>query len=152
MDKFTLLFVDYSSVIPIVRFALKDGKEIYAIIDSGSESTLVDKKFKKQYLGIIQSTNILGKMKAMGIGGEKEMVVMETIARIPMKTDKGEDGAIEIKACVDNLSTLVDHMKRMHNIPWEFSLLIGGDTLRVLSSRIDYRKKTVTFFTKARRK
>lgn len=152
MMKITLPFVPCTSVIPIVKFTTVDGKEIYAIVDSGSESTLINKTFKKAFPGIIQSHKVLGKMTAIGIGGEKEMAVIEAVARIPAQSDKSEAGAIEITGMVDDLAALTAQIKKMHNVEWNLSMLIGGDTLGQFSARIDYSKKIVTLYTKAGRK
>lgn len=148
MIKITLPFVPCTSVIPIVKFTTVDGKEIYAIVDSGSESTLINKTFKKDFPGIIQSQKVLGKMTAIGIGGEKEMAVIEAIAQVPAKTDKGETGTVEITGLVEDLSTLTAQMKKMHNVEWIISMLIGGDTLSKLTANIEYKKKNLTLYIK----
>lgn len=151
MMKFTLPFVPCTSVIPVVKFPIADDLEIYALVDTGSESTLVNKTIKTDYPGIIQSHKVLGKMTAVGIGGEKEMAVIEAVARIPAKSDKGDTGDIEIIGMVNDLAALTAQMKKMHGVSWDLTMLIGGDTLSKLSARINYRTKTITFYSKARK-
>lgn len=91
-------------------------------------------------------------MTAIGIGGEKEMAVIETVVQISVQSDKCEVGAVEITGMVDDLTALTAQMKRMHGIDWDLSMLLGGDTLSKLSARIDYQMKTVTLCIKARSK
>ena len=148
MKKFILPFIQSKSAIPIVKITSTDGNDIYALVDSGSESTLINKSFKKDYPGIIQSWTVIGKTTMTGFAGEREWVLVQANVKIPMITDKGEVSTIEFNGYFDDLTTLASHIKKNCGIEWNISILIGSDALRSLKARIDYRKNALILFVR----
>jgi hypothetical protein len=67
MQKLTLSFLNCKSPIPIVCFPLSDGKNIYAIIDTGSDSTVYDKNAKDNYPEMFLKTKHIGKHQVVGV-------------------------------------------------------------------------------------
>lgn len=146
MRKYTLPFIKNKSLIPFVKLISPNGKDIYALVDSGSESTLINKSFKEDYPGIIQSSTVIGKTKMAGFAGDREITLIQTRAKFPMITDKGEVSAIEFKGYIDDLATLSSHISKVYGIEWSFSILIGSDTLRSLGAKIDYSNKALVLY------
>ena len=151
MKKYTLPFIQSKSILPFVKLTSPEGKEIYALVDSGSESTLINKSFKKDYPGIIQSSTVIGKTKMTGFAGEKEMVLLQAEAKVPMLTDKGEASSIEFKGYVDDLTTLSSHVSKIYGVEWSFSILIGSDPLCSLKAKIDYSNNALVLFVSSKR-
>ena len=59
---------------------------------------------------------MIGKTKMTGFAGEKEMVLLQAEAKVPMLTDKGEASAIEFKGYVDDLTTLSSHVSKIYGV------------------------------------
>ena len=152
MRKYTLPFHETKGIIPIVEVGMGDGKRFYAIVDTGSESTLIDKRFKKTFPGVVKSHKVVGKTNYHGISGEVETVLVEAVIQLPMKTVDGEAEPLEMKCFVNDLSSLSAHYKKIYGFDGEFMMLLGSDVMRQLGAVIDLGKDRLTLKVKENRK
>ena len=149
MQKLTLPFLNVKSPIPIVRFPLADGKCIYAIIDTGSDSTIYDKSVKDSYPELFIKTKHIGKRQVIGVNETQEMdiymsgmklnVAQETEDTIPFKFVAFEHVTFD-----SIMKPLVEQEGTIESVP----LLIGSDTLIRYNAKIDMKKKAISFTIK----
>ena len=145
MKKYSFPFFESKSLVPFIKFTTEEGKDIFALVDSGSESTLFDRSLMEECPEVIKSTVALGTISMVGINGKRETTVDGTRLSLPATTVDGREGRIGLKAVSDDLSTLSEHVKKVYGSPEKMSLLIGGGALRALHAKIDYAKKVITF-------
>ena len=145
MKKYAFPFFESKSLVPFIKFTTEDGKDLFALVDSGAESTLFDKSLVDECPEVVKSTVALGTMSMVGINGKRETTVEGARLSLPATTVDGRDGRIGLKAISDDLSTLSEHVKKVYGTPEKMSLLIGGGALRALNAKIDYAKKVITF-------
>lgn len=145
MKKYSFPFFESKSLVPFIKFTTEEGKDIFALVDSGSESTLFDRSLMEECPEVIKSTVALGTISMVGINGKRETTVDGARLSLPATTVDGREGRIGLKAVSDDLSTLSEHVKKVYGSPEKMSLLIGGGALRALHAKIDYAKKVITF-------
>ena len=91
MIKYTFPFAETKGTIPFIRFPMADGRVVYALVDTGSGSTLLDRSLMTDYPDISKSVASKGKTNFVGIAGSKEVEAEFARIDIPM----GESGAGE---------------------------------------------------------
>lgn len=152
MKRYTLPFVETKGILPIVKFSMEGGKDFYAIVDTGSESTLVDKTFKKEFPEAVKSRKVIGKTQYHGLSGSMDAVLVETLISLPAKTVEGMDDTIEMKCMINDLSALSEHYSRTYGFEGKLLMLLGSDVMRELGAVISLKKNTITFSVKEKRK
>ena len=152
MIKYTIPFAETKSVIPFIRFPMADGRIVYALVDTGSASTLLDRSLMKDYPDISKSTSPKGKTSFVGIAGSREVEVEIARIDIPMEASGAGDGNLRILGLLDDLSPLADNVKRIVGTPETMTVLIGSDCLRAYNAKIDLKKGNITFSVKEKKK
>ena len=149
--KYTFPFAETKSTIPFIRFPMADGRVIYAIVDTGSGSTILDRSLMTDYPDIFKSTSPKGKTSFVGIAGSREVEAEFARIDIPMETAGAGEGNLRILGILDDLSPLSDSVKRILGTPETMTVLIGSDCLRAYGAKIDLKKGSITFSVQEKR-
>lgn len=126
------------SKVPLVTFRLADGEVYYAIVDTGSEISLLsaDLKDKIETREIESSANLVG---VNGKTGYKQL--LEGTAKPVFVTP---DEGYELKGLLYDLGSLSNHFKDSKGNMVSISALIGGDFLKRYNAKIDYENSIMT--------
>lgn len=144
MQKLTLTFQNTNGPIPVVCFPLTSGKSIYAIIDTGSDSTLYDATAKEQYPEMILKSKTMGTCNVIGVNSESEVEVIMSGLKLDIQREAEENLAVKLvafehKDFCEKMKPLVEREGIKENVP----LLIGSDTLTRFNAKIDMKKKVI---------
>ena len=147
MTKHTFPIIsDSELIVPLISVKLSTGQTVIALIDTGADICLVDKRLVKGCPELKALTQVVGKTTVRGIEGERPFIMaMTTLHAAPKELQEGEV-YIEVKAMLDDLSNLSEKMRETRALPGDVSLLIGSDVLREHRARIDYGKMEVTLY------
>lgn len=140
MERNTVPFRFCKSRVPLVTFRLA-GEEHYAIIDTGSEITIIDEslrdKIKTKEIDV--ETNFIG---VNGSSGYRNLV--QGACRISLQATDGEDTEVVLAGMVSNLDAVSNHFRDKNGEFIPIAALIGGDFLKHYQVKIDYKRKTLT--------
>lgn len=146
MQKLTLSFLNSKSPIPIVCFPLTDGKSIYAIIDTGSDSTVYDKNAKESYPEMFIKTKHIGKHQVVGVNETTEMDIYMSGLRLNVQQENEEIIALKLVAFEHcTFDSVSKPLVEREGLPGNIPLLIGSDTLIRYNAKIDMRGKSISF-------
>ena len=151
MIKYTFPFADPQSTIPFIRFPMADGRVVYALVDTGSGSTLLDRSLMTDYPDISKSIASKGKTNFVGIAGSREVEAEFARIDIPMEASGAGEGNLRILGILDDLSSLSDSVKRILGTSETTTVLIGSDCLRAYGATIDLNKGSITFSVKEKK-
>lgn len=144
MKKLTLTFQNTNGSIPVVCFPLTSGKNIYAVIDTGSDSTIYDSMVKEKYPEIILRSKAMGAQRIIGVNTESEVEVIMSGIKLDIQREAEESLAVKFVACehtdfCERMNALIKREGIKESVP----LLIGSDTLTHLNAKIDMKKKVI---------
>lgn len=148
MIKHTIPFADISGTIPFIRFPMADGRDVYALVDTGSGTTLLDRSLMTDYPDVFKAIPPKGRTSLVGITGSKEVDVEFARLDIPMDAPGAGRGDLRILGLLDDLSALSDNVKKVLGTQETMTVLIGSDCLRAYGAKIDLKKNTITFSVK----
>ena len=138
MERKTVPLRFCKSRVPLVTFRLA-GEEHYAIIDTGSEISIISEELKDRIKTkeIDAETNLVG---VNGSTGYRNLV--QGACRISLGTNDGEEIEVVLAGMVSNLDAVSSHFKDKNGEFIPIAALIGGDFLKHYNAKIDYKKKT----------
>lgn len=132
-------FIDCGIDIPVVEITLHDGGTGFAIVDSGSESTLFDIDFVKNHKKGFKITKTNKKISIIGLLAQKEMDIINLDTEISMGY-----GFIPVTgAIVARLSGLAG--QALKDSEKKICCLLGSDALREMKADINYRTNTFSY-------
>lgn len=149
MKRISFPFVDGQIQIPIIKFSCNDGSELLAIVDTGSESTLIDKNAIKQYPKLNSKALASGKQNFIGIAGEKDMPIIKAHICIGIDTDVNHDDRLEFDGTICSLEHLSNSVQRLYGPSFSISMLLGVDFLIKHHARIDLKKREMSLLAKS---
>ena len=125
------------SRIPLVNFRLAGDETYYALIDTGSETTLFDAALKDK----VEIKEIEADGDFTGIGGKVEykgIQYTDTSFILP--------GDIELPfiGLIHDMTALSKHFKDKNKEYVRISAIIGSDLLKKHDAKIDYKNRTLT--------
>ena len=130
-------FVDNKTNVPIVKFNLPSGAEGYAIVDSGSESSLLDYDFVKSNKDEFNVNHTAYMVNLIGIKSKAENPLVEADGIICL-----DEIQIPIqKAMLINLSSLKEQ------VGFDIHGIIGSDVLSTIKAKIDYKNNVLVINT-----
>ena len=145
MKKISFPFVHDDQIeLPIVPLVLPGGERVLALVDSGSEATLVDKPLVKTREELKKRLAARKAVTLQGFTEDKGLVVAETTMTVSSPSDEVE--TLEVKAFVNDLSRIVGMLTQGRDIPESLAVVIGSDAIRAMRGRIDYRKKGLVLY------
>ena len=144
MQKLTLTFQNTNGPIPVVCFPLTSGKSIYAIIDTGSDTTLYDVTAKEKYPEMILKSKTMGTCNVIGVDSESEVEVIMSGLKLDIQREAEENLAVKLvafehKDFCERMKPLIEREGIKESVP----LLIGSDTLIHYHARIDMKKRII---------
>ena len=144
MSKRTIFYTtDYSDV-PLIKLRYKD-TEFYAILDSGSESTLIDRRFVEKLELEPSKTDI--SVSYIGFGGVSDMPLSNVNLHCSVTDDAGSSSyPIKINATLSDLSAIQAYFDKWNEEKISVPLLIGSDTLAWIEATIDFENQMFSFY------
>ena len=143
MEENKIYFIDYSMDIPVVHLFLSDGSDLFAIIDSGSEVTLFDKKYAEEHLACLKPYSMNDKINMAGLSGNVDVNIMylDTAVFPTYDYETAEKGEIPVKkAFIHDLTQLKNAIKDI-----DVSMVIGSDILSKLKAKLNYKERMMTW-------
>ena len=137
--KVEIPFVDYGSDVPVVKVRLKD-KEVYCIIDTGSEITLFDKSLKDSLT--IQEVQ---KMSLVGVSGNNAAMTSTVSTAVGIPMGKNKLFVANLSGYLNDLSIVNNHFAGALDTDVRISILFGSDMFNLFNCKIDFEKRIVTF-------
>lgn len=133
------------SDVPVVHFTLQDGTNVYALVDTGSEMTLFDRKFVEQHkesFGIVQTAD---KVNLIGLSAKRAFHVVSVSTVLHAEED--ELALPVFDAMLFDLAHLTDTLRK--NSGWEedkaIVLVLGADILKNIDAKINFKNKTLSW-------
>lgn len=143
MRKIHIPFAEESSRIPLISFRIDSNHMYYALVDTGSESTLFDQNLKSD--GNLTITPTDYKMSLIGLSGETcERRVMTADAILTIRDNMDTDNEVEVEGILSDLSVVSESIMERYGKHINVSVVIGSDFLKANGAKIDYRKKMLT--------
>ena len=129
--------VEFESKVPVVKLKLGD-RELFALADTGSESTLFDERLKD-----IEGVNVRkldSDMSFVGLQGKTDD------RRISILSGEFKSGRSKFKIAGigADLSSISHHFKKSYNSDIIISVLLGCDFLDAYEAVIDFDNHTMT--------
>jgi predicted aspartyl protease len=137
MERVTIPLRFRKSRIPLVNFRLAGDETYYALIDTGSETTLLDVALKDK----VEVKSIEDEGNFVGIGGSTDYKTIEfadTSFILP--------GDIELPfiGLMHDMTALSKHFMDKNKEYIRISAIIGSDLLKKHDAKIDYKNRTLT--------
>ena len=140
MERKTVPLRFCKSKVPLVTFRLA-GEEHYAIIDTGSDITMLDVSLKDK----IKTKEIDLEMSCVGVnGGSEYQKVIQGACRADLITSENESVNVVFGGMIYDLKAISNHLESRNKERINVSALLGGDFLKHHNAKIDYKKKTLT--------
>ena len=137
-------FEECNSEVPVVKFMLSNGTSAYAIIDTGSESTLFDFQLIKENKNEFPLNKTRSKINFVGLQDSSETALINTSPTLRFLNKENNSDYLSVKVengIVLNLSNINEHLKRQDNTNISISSVLGSDLLTSLNAKIDYKNK-----------
>ena len=138
-------FVDCKSDVPIVEFILGNGDSAYAVVDTGSETTLFDFNLilgeHKLEFPLKKTKN---KINFVGVQQDTEVPLVKTSPTIRFIDADNNNGYLYVKiddAIFISMANLTQHMKDQYGVDMAISAILGSDMLSKLNAEVNYQKK-----------
>ena len=131
--KISIPLVEFESKVPVIKLKLGD-RDLYALADSGSETTLVDIGLKGTEG--IHSKRLNTEMGFVGMNGSSD--------KVPVTLLRGEfsvnGDVVEICGVGADLCNISAHFKDSYGSPVVISVLLGCDFLEHYDAVIDFEE------------
>ena len=142
MSKRTIFYTtDYSDV-PLIKLRYKD-TEFYAILDSGSDITLVDRRFAED-LGLEQNEEDVS-VTYVGFGGTANAPLSNVSIQCSV-VDGNELYPVSIDATLSDLSAIQMYFDKWNDEKILVPMLIGSDGLTRMEATIDFENHLFSFY------
>ena len=143
MERKTIPLRFCKSKVPLVTFRLA-GEEHYAIIDTGSETTMLGNQLKEH----LKTREIEGSGALVAMNGRNEYSkITQGVCRATLETEGGEQIQVVLGGLMYDLSAISSHFRHKNNQHIPIAAIIGGEFLKHYKTRIDYRDNTLSIET-----
>jgi len=135
-----------TTTVPVVEFHVGDGEVAYAVVDTGSESTLVDARFAKQHKAYFSVIPTQAAMNIIGVDTKREIKIANCDGVLKLEDEENKECSILVTGAVlYDLSHLSTALSNEQAEPVSIAVVIGSDTLKSIDARIDMKRKTLSF-------
>lgn len=142
----TITFLKSKSDIPLIHFRIPGhSKQYTALVDSGSEITLINNRFIEES-GLEPEAN--GMMNVQGIDGKTNIKTGRYHFHIAFNKYSKKEKFFEAYAISTDLSGLAAQFNHQYDEGLVFDMIIGSDFLSVNKADIDYNNKVITINNK----
>ena len=143
MERKTIPLRFCKSKVPLVTFRLA-GEEHYAIIDTGSETTMLSNQLEER----LKTREIEGSGALVAMNGRNEYSkITQGVCRATLETEGGEQIQVVLGGLMYDLSAISSHFRHKNNQHIPIAAIIGGEFLKHYKTRIDYRDNTLSIET-----
>lgn len=140
MEKKTVPLRFCKSRVPLVTFRIA-GEEHYAIIDTGSETTMLSNQLEEH----LKTREIEGNGALVAMNGRNEYSkITQGVCRVTLETKDGEQVEVVLGGLMYDLSAISSHFRHKNDQYIPIAAIIGGEFLKHYNAKIDYKKKTLT--------
>lgn len=136
-------FLPVATDIPMLRLHFPDGKSGCAIVDTGSEVTMISEDFAIENKSNFLFKDTKDKITYTGIAGNIETSVRwaKTNVKISEEKEQPEFEIIGVMQCLKMITNKI----RQDDINEEIIAIIGSDWLRRYEARINMKNNTISF-------
>lgn len=138
-------FIDFSGQLPLVRLFLENGEQGYALIDSGSESTILDPIVMKDYPGLVISSTIVGHQNNVGFAGKANVKVVRANLHLPFNSTPKKQFDIILNCSVADLSSISSRIEQRFGVTGNLLIILGCDFLTAVAAKIDMKRRLLSF-------
>ena len=143
MERKTIPLRFCKSKVPLVTFRLA-GEEHYAIIDTGSETTMLGNQLKEH----LKTREIEGSGALVAMNGRNEYSkITQGVCRATLETEGGEQIQVVLGGLMYDLSAISSHFRHKNNQHIPIAAIIGGEFLKHYNAKIDYSDNTLSINT-----
>ncbi len=146
MKRITFPFVESDCKIPVIRFACGDNHELYALVDTGSESTLLEREVVEEYPKFKSKTRLTGIQSMVGVAGETKVEVTSALVHVGIETEESDGVYLEFEGTICNLGNLQESFKKRFGRP--IALLVGSDFMTRLDAKINMKNRSISLLVK----
>lgn len=126
---------------PIVKIKIDDGIEGYAVIDTGSEFTVFDKRFVKRNRKVFEVAKNNSEFRTISLDGQSEPITFAS-ASSKITFDNSTKTCL-VNGIISDLSAIIDHVHEQCGKEYNIIMLIGYDILSEIRAVIDLDKNTM---------
>ena len=143
MERKTIPLRFCKSKVPLVTFLLA-GEEHYAIIDTGSETTMLGNQLKEH----LKTREIEGSGALVAMNGRNEYSkITQGVCRATLETEDEEQIQVVLGGLMYDLSAISSHFRHKNNQHIPIAAIIGGEFLKHYNAKIDYSDNTLSIKT-----
>ena len=143
MERKTIPLRFCKSKVPLVTFRLA-GEEHYAIIDTGSETTMLGNQLKEH----LKTREIEGSGALVAMNGRNEYSkITQGVCRATLETEGGEQIQVVLGGLMYDLSAISSHFRHKNNQHIPIAAIIGGEFLKHYQAKIDYSNDILSINT-----
>lgn len=143
MERKTVPLRFCKSRVPLVTFRLA-GEEHYAIIDTGSEITMLDVGLKDK----IKTREIDAETNLVGVNGESGYQnLLQGACHAELTTAEGETINVIFGGMVHDLKAIDNHFKEKSEDYIPVSAIVGGDFLKHYKAMVNYQDDSLSIKT-----
>ena len=143
MERKTIPLRFCKSKVPLVTFRLA-GEEHYAIIDTGSETTMLSNQLEKH----LKTREIEGSGALVAMNGRNEYSkITQGVCRATLETEGGEQIQVVLGGLMYDLSAISSHFRHKNNQHIPIAAIIGGEFLKHYQAKIDYSNDILSINT-----
>lgn len=129
-------FVKSKSEVPVIPF-YRNGKHLYALVDTGSESTLFDNSIVDD--GTMFSIELEREMDFIGLNGKTEKKPIRGVTS--MVNMNGLD--VQVSGINADLTSIRNHLNDMYDEDIRIDAVFGADFLGWYLAKIDFDKREI---------
>lgn len=133
MRRKKIKFSNQCQDVPVIKLTLGNGKDIYALVDTGSESTIIDKTTIKENKDLFHIIRKSEKTSFIGVAGNTEVPIVEASTTV---TISGE--SLNINGIVMDLSHITKDSESI-----KLSVILGCHLLKELEAKLDFKDKSI---------
>lgn len=139
-------FLELPFNVPIVEFSLDNGNKGYAIIDTASEVTTIDKNFvlenKREFRVRKERKNVT----MVGVNGETAVPVVKSSGLLGFHAHPAEHVRLEMTdALTCSLRAIALNIKSQYECDLDIAIILGSDFFARHQAKINYFTKEICF-------
>lgn len=140
-SQYTYKFESLESPIPLIKCRTAAGTQFFAMVDTGSEITIIDKSLEQEADALNED---ISDITLCSLSGEQS--ANPSAYRLQSFVSDTEDieRSFNIKGILSNLSSISEFMQNSYGWADKILVVIGSDTLTSRNALIDCEKEQLT--------
>lgn len=149
MKRITLNFIDGDLHVPFVKFT-SGGKDFYAILDTGAESTFVENRILNDFPEIIMKTKVEVQGSYASFTGDSTMDAILSEIQVGIETAGGEKACLDFEATLGDISFISEKVQKRFDYPVTLGMIAGMNFLKQHKAKLDIAKRTVSLLVRTK--